>query len=415
MRTLSTLHITHYIELSPHPVLLGMGAECVPAGDWLPSLRQGESARAGMLHALQQLYVSGAAVKWTALSPAGRRVPLPLYPFQRRRYWADSLGVMSRRHANVEDFWQHVVPAADAQAACGPIDLSAGSYAETWEVLRRFTVTHVLHTLQTLGVFAEAGDAYTLPSLMTRAGIVPAHGALMTRWLRLLEREGILHEQNTTFELVDGFVTADRHECWAQVSTHLAGNPELLAYIAHCAAQLKDIVTGRTGALESLFPNGTFELATNLYERSATMRYINQLAASCAQAACTALSGSRPLRVLEVGGGTGGTTSALLSVLTAERAVYTFTDVSPLFLDRALARFSSHAQLRTALFDIESDAAPQGLPLAHFDLIVGANVVHASRDLRSVLPRLRSLLAPGGLLMLIESTRHLDYSTSRQD
>ncbi len=42
MQTLAAQGITHCIEIGPHPVLLGMAAECLPGSDmeWLPSLRR---------------------------------------------------------------------------------------------------------------------------------------------------------------------------------------------------------------------------------------------------------------------------------------------------------------------------------------------------------------------------------------
>ena len=44
-----------------------------------------------------------------------------------------------------------------------------------------------------------------------------------------------------------------------------------------------------------------------------------------------------------------------------------------------------------------------------FDVIVGANVVHAARDLDGALKRISLLLAPGGILLLIEATRHHEW------
>jgi acyl carrier protein len=49
-----------------------------------------------------------------------------------------------------------------------------------------------------------------------------------------------------------------------------------------------------------------------------------------------------------------------------------------------------------------------------FDLIVAANVIHAARDLESALGRVHEVLAPGGVLVLLETTRHhswFDMST----
>ena len=50
--------------------------------------------------------------------------------------------------------------------------------------------------------------------------------------------------------------------------------------------------------------------------------------------------------------------------------------------------------------------AAQGYSPGSFDIIVSANVVHASKNARLALRRLHDLLAPAGLLILIESTTH---------
>ena len=172
---------------------------------------------------------------------------------------------------------------------------------------------------------------------------------------------------------------------------------------------MSSIVTGRTSPLESLVPGDSFELASALYEGAATMRYINGLAASGLSALGAALPSGSELRVLEAGGGTGGTTSALLDALPTGRARYRFTDVSEAFLADARARFVAYPFVEYGTYDFERDPLEQGYTLGSFDVIVAANAVHAVTDLRAALARLRSLLAPGGVLMLIESTTHLDY------
>ena len=99
-------------------------------------------------------------------------------------------------------------------------------------------------------------------------------------------------------------------------------------------------LSGAQSPLETLFPRGEFDLADGLYRRSATMRYINGLAASAVEA-LVAARGNVPLRVLEIGAGTGGTTAASCRCLPAERTRYRFTDVSPFFFDRAREGFAA--------------------------------------------------------------------------
>jgi acyl transferase domain-containing protein len=82
-----------FIEIGPHPALLGMGQRCLPEGVglWLPSLRQGRDDWQQMLQSLGALYVHGLNVDWGRFDRdyPRRRVELPTYPFQRQRYWIE--------------------------------------------------------------------------------------------------------------------------------------------------------------------------------------------------------------------------------------------------------------------------------------------------------------------------------------
>ncbi len=57
------------------------------------------------------------------------------------------------------------------------------------------------------------------------------------------------------------------------------------------------------------------------------------------------------------------------------------------------------------MLDIERDPAEQGFAEHSFDVVVAANVIHATADLVTSLEHVRKLLAPGGMLVLLELTR----------
>jgi acyl transferase domain-containing protein len=87
---------THFVEISPHPVLSNVLAECLAkaeaTGLVVPSLRRQKPERARMLAALGMLHVNGHAVDWAARHPEVRHeVRLPDYPWQKERYWNESL------------------------------------------------------------------------------------------------------------------------------------------------------------------------------------------------------------------------------------------------------------------------------------------------------------------------------------
>ncbi|NES02152.1 MAG: type I polyketide synthase [Okeania sp. SIO2F4] len=99
--SMETLHREGYnifLEIGPHPVLLGMGRRCLPenAGMWLPSLRKKISDWQQLLTSLSELYVRGVEVDWGGFDAgySRQRVQLPTYPFQRQRYWIEEVGTL---------------------------------------------------------------------------------------------------------------------------------------------------------------------------------------------------------------------------------------------------------------------------------------------------------------------------------
>ncbi|KUI61191.1 Lovastatin diketide synthase LovF [Cytospora mali] len=109
------------------------------------------------------------------------------------------------------------------------------------------------------------------------------------------------------------------------------------------------------------------------------------------------------LRILEVGAGTGGTT-ALPDLGARERlySVYSYTDVSAGFMTAARERFANHENIEFGVLDVAEDPAAQGFQLGSYDLIIAANVIHATSSLHTTLGNLHKLLSPGGRLFLEE-------------
>ncbi|MEO8498624.1 MAG: SDR family NAD(P)-dependent oxidoreductase, partial [Planctomycetota bacterium] len=82
-----------------------------------------------------------------------------------------------------------------------------------------------------------------------------------------------------------------------------------------------------------------------------------------------------------------------------------FTDVSDAFTGAARRKFSGYPFVRYQVLDIEHDPRAQGFADHTFDLILAANVLHATKDLRQSLRHVRQLLAPRGQLVLLEGSR----------
>mgnify|MGYP001792724329 CR=1 FL=1 len=181
----------------------------------------------------------------------------------------------------------------------------------------------------------------------------------------------------------------------------LPPSPEL-TLLTRCGENLAAVLRGEIDPLTLLFPHGDLSDLTRLYESSVGAQVMNSLVQRVLTAA-TARS-PRPLRILEIGAGTGGTTAHLLPQL--PDGEYVFTDVSSLFLAKARERLQTDDGVRYELLDIERSPAAQGFQQP-FDLVIAANVLHATADLRQTLAHVHELLAPGGELILLESTQPL--------
>ena len=103
MRTLHEQGYKIFVELGPHPTLLGMGAKCLPEGygQWLPSLRKGQEDELQMLKSLAGLHVNGVEVDWNNFYREESRVAvaLPTYAFKRERFWFEESPTRKTKNA----------------------------------------------------------------------------------------------------------------------------------------------------------------------------------------------------------------------------------------------------------------------------------------------------------------------------
>ncbi|GKZ49239.1 hypothetical protein AbraIFM66951_001643 [Aspergillus brasiliensis] len=113
-------------------------------------------------------------------------------------------------------------------------------------------------------------------------------------------------------------------------------------------------------------------------------------------------------RILEIGAGTGGTTAKILSQ--TRHSTYTFTDISAAFFPAAKERFKSQPNMTFKALDITQDPLSQGFEPESFDLIVAANVLHATPVLYQTLTNVRKLLHPQGKLLLEEICGEAKFS-----
>jgi acyl transferase domain-containing protein len=433
-RGLEALGCTTFVEVGPAPVLAGMARRFItdPKIAWLPTLRPGRPDLAQLLESVGELYVRGINIDFAAMYQhrPGRRLALPTYPFERDRYWPEITARTSESHAPVRPSFEDWLYEKEWQAEIDPIAATrAPAYIPETE--RLVTVVdlrvkemqqdpdwtnddrsyeagdalcrdYIVEALAALGYHLPVGDQFTADALQAQLGVIDRHTKLFARMLAILAEDGILEAAAA------GWVVAHQPENIDSRSRLQAldqSGPQFrveLTLLAECGPRLAEVLQGRCDPMPLLFPAGKLDLTAKLYSEPRPMVVFNGLVESAIENIVHALPDNRPIRILEVGAGTGGTTARVLPMLPPERAEYLFTDVSQQFLDRARERFAAFPFVDYDILNLENPLFGRDALLESFDIIIAANVVHATRDIQNTLDALRHFLKPQGLLLLLE-------------
>ena len=297
-----------------------------------------------------------------------------------------------------EDRWEPAprrtsqLPALEiAAAAQAGFDRSAAAcafgdyYAEVEPALDALATGLVRDALRELG-FDPVRDADAdadAGSVARRLGVIPRHERFFARLLAISAAAGSTGSGSRAVPEAGDGPYANAFEL-----------------VGASGRRLARTLRGEEDAREWLVAGEWLPALVELYGECPVFRVYGEAVAE-AVAAVVDASGSRTLRVLEVGAGTGGTTGLVLDRLRPGAVEYAFSDVSAFFLRGARERFADRSELRTLILDIEDPTAG----IETFDVVVASDVVHATADVRATLGRLRRLLAPGGTLLLLEGTR----------
>ncbi|MFR9749865.1 SDR family NAD(P)-dependent oxidoreductase [Nocardia sp. 004] len=345
---------------------------------------------AGNQRELARQWVTGAEIDWRDHGLPHRRIPLPGYPFDRTDYWIIA-PPRSRFDDAVTQFEAAVRPAGIVEP--GKVEL--GRYA----------------AMLLFGTFAGMGlvpGEWTAESVDAVLGVRPEFQRLRISCLDILRRHGLLESKDGRI-----VVTGPPPGTSGMRADLLTRFPETAAYVAlldTCLAAYPRVLRGELSATEVLFPGGSLDLVGAIYRGNAAYDFSNGLLAELVCAVARQRGSAGPVRIVEIGAGTGGSTHAVLTALT-DRGIafdYHYTDVAHSFVTHGRRTVGTHPNVRFAVLDIENDPVAQGFPAQAADLVVCANVLHATRSIDTTLRNVRRLLAPGGVLACVEATTDLE-------
>ncbi|KAB8181868.1 type I polyketide synthase [Microbispora catharanthi] len=230
------------------------------------------------------------------------------------------------------------------------------------------------------------------------------HRRMLHAALPLLEQHGLLERpvEGGPRLMPTGTDPRDLHRDLLTRGAAFAAQSALSVRVGRC---LPELLAGRRTGSDVLGSGGAHELIEQFHDVGPVNLFTNRIARALVEQIVRRWPADRPLRVLEAGAGTGGTTAMLLPVLPADRTRYLVTDLAEAALTRLRQRFAGFDFVDYAVLDLDAGPVEQGLAAAGFDLVVAANSLHLARDLPAALHHLSTLLVPGGQLLLTEPHR----------
>ena len=192
------------------------------------------------------------------------------------------------------------------------------------------------------------------------------------------------------------------------IASNIASYTSDFLLLNKAGTKLAKIFTGAINPHELLF-DAESSLMEEFYH-SSFESYINQN--NIAQAVDYIVqntSSYKKFKILEIGAGTGATTSAVIKSLPPARVEYTYTDISQYFLTAAEKKFSDHRFFDYKILDISKNIAEQGFNLNSYDIVIASGVIHATENLDTSLNSIKKLLSNNGILLLMEQTNTPHY------
>src|SRR3989339_1260267 len=295
--------------------------------------------------------------------------------------------------------------------------------SEMFSKINEFGYIYLLRTIQKMGAMNRANERYSWEELKSKLGIIKEHDRLFDALLDIMFRTGYIiinDKQIIVTDKIMGPEIKNAPNLMYAEKELIKNMPDSAAYIKLLSAFLDNypaIVTGRKSGIETIFPAGSDKLTKNVYGNNILADYYNGLFdIVLAEYVQERLRGDKKARIniLEIGAGTGGSSDTILKSISrfSLNVSYCYSDISLAFLGQGEKRYGSkYPFAEFKVLDISKDPEPQGFKPGEYDIILAANVLHATKNIKNTLFRVKQLLKTNGLFLLNETTKKVDFST----
>jgi len=285
-------------------------------------------------------------------------------------------------------------------------------FVRSCELFEEYVRRLALRVVRSTGLDVAAREPGTPDEMAVRAGLDPVRAPVTVGWLLATLASGgaVVRGGDGRYTVPAALPDLDPREVADAQERHDPSSLPSYRMADLAAALYPSVLRGAASGEETLFApdriGAWFEYFSNdnlIYAIS------NRIGAFAAERALRADGG----HVLELGGGLGSGTAALLERFTETGRLstfrsYRFTEIAPSFLRRGQRRLAgrfSGVPLSFGRLDMDRPFREAGVEDGAFTLLYGVNTLHVARDLEFTLAEARRSLAPGGALVLSECVR----------
>ncbi|ERT05437.1 methyltransferase domain protein, partial [Lyngbya aestuarii BL J] len=283
-------------------------------------------------------------------------------------------------------------------------------YQELLLELESLSSAYIFNAFQQMGCNLQTNQQFSTEELFQKLGIVSQHKRLLNRLLEILVEDRILAAYENEYWGVINL--PNLLPVKVQQNTLLERYPNAkaeLTLLHRCGSQLAEVLRGNCDPTQLLFPQGDLSLTTQIYQDSPGAKVMNTIIQKAVSSVLENLLPEQKIKIIEIGAGTGGTTAYLLPYLNKSQTEYIYTDISPLFVTKAKQKFQNYDFVKYQVLDIEKPLEVQNFESHQYDIVIAANVLHATSNLQQVLDNIKRLLVAKGLLILLEGTQPLRW------
>ncbi|MEZ4630387.1 MAG: SDR family NAD(P)-dependent oxidoreductase [Deinococcales bacterium] len=288
------------------------------------------------------------------------------------------------------------------------------NYADFEKAVSPLASLYIFKAFAKLGLKLEMGRSASLKNWqneLIELGVLEKYRPLIQRQLAILIEDGyLLKGVDDSYHVareVNDEVLEETHQLW---QGFFADYPEAFADLmlaSRCGENLAELLRGKADPLAIMSPAGSMTISEQFYQDGPSFKFYNLAAQEGLKTLIDPLK--QPLKILEIGAGTGGLSSYILPIL-PKNSHYIYSDISAHFFRRAEEKLRDYDFISYHRCDIENLSFDEVLEVHSFDIILAANVLHATQDLRHSLANIQKLLKPNAFLMLLELIRPPRFS-----